>query len=276
MGSNYLTLNPALPMSACNAGVLVSRGKGIHPERVIDSYELILVRQGCLGIREEGRPFLVKPGQTLLLWPGRRHGGTMPYAPDLSFYWIHFRLRSVRCRKAIHGLRVPQSSTLTDPERLAVLFRLFLDDQESGELRPLTANLLVLLMLSEVAGGKRSGLVEDTPAMALANHAEAFVRTHFHEPITTATVAAALRCNPDYLGRICRKAWSHPLTTHLHERRVCQARVLLRDSRMNIKEIADACGFGDVGYFRRIFKRYEGILPLAYRRLFVRMHVNTE
>jgi hypothetical protein len=91
-----LKLTVPLPLIACNAGLFVSRGKGAHVDRVIDSYELIYVRRGALAMQENAREFFLERGQTLLLWPGRRHKGIRPYPPDLSFYWIHFKLPPAR------------------------------------------------------------------------------------------------------------------------------------------------------------------------------------
>ncbi|MCL6614629.1 MAG: helix-turn-helix domain-containing protein, partial [Firmicutes bacterium] len=53
------------------------------------------------------------------------------------------------------------------------------------------------------------------------------------------------------------------------------ARTLLMDDTKNVEEIAFACGFNDPAYFRRIFKRKQGIAPSAYRRLYAKIHVNT-
>jgi AraC-like DNA-binding protein len=35
----------------------------------------------------------------------------------------------------------------------------------------------------------------------------------------------------------------------------------------NIGEVAEACGFLDVAYFSRIFKKITGVTPTAYRNL---------
>jgi len=90
--TDKLVLHLQPPLTACNAGLFISRGYGIHPDRVIDSYELIFVRKGRLDMQEHGRAFVIESGQTLVLWPGLRYGGTRPYPHDLSFYWIHFRI----------------------------------------------------------------------------------------------------------------------------------------------------------------------------------------
>ena len=73
MGGQVLHLDGRCRPVAANAGLFSARGAGIHPDRIIDSYELIFVRSGGLAMEEAGRALRVQPNQTLLLWPGRRH-----------------------------------------------------------------------------------------------------------------------------------------------------------------------------------------------------------
>ena len=40
--------------------------------------------------------------------------------------------------------------------------------------------------------------------------------------------------------------------------------------------IAQACGFSDPDYFRRIFRRHMRASPSVYREQFARVHVNTQ
>lgn len=272
-----LELNTGLPLRAENAGLFVSRGEGVHPNRVIGSHELIFVREGALGIREEERVFEVEAGQSLLLWPGRRHMGTRPYPPDLSFYWVHFVLGNKRSRGTDQVISVPQHATVSRPNHLSEIFRRFLDDQEEGRLRPVSASLLVMLMLCEVSGSEPAKNSLESGDAVLAGRADAYIRTHFHTPsLCTSVLAENLGCNPDYLGRVYRKAYERTPTQAIHWRRVRHARRMLIESDRNVEEIARACGFKDVRYFRRIFKRHEGLAPLAFRRLYAQMHVNTE
>src|SRR6202035_2181201 len=87
-----LLLSEGWKFEACNAGLFVSPAQGIHPERVIDSYDPILVRTGTLVLSEETTVFALEQGDTLILWPGRVHRGVAPYASNTSFYWVHFYL----------------------------------------------------------------------------------------------------------------------------------------------------------------------------------------
>ncbi len=276
MQSN-LALKITSPVQACNAGLFISQGQGIHADRIIDSNEVIFVRSGSLGMFEEQRRYTVNAGQALLLQQGRRHGGTEPYPAGLSFYWIHFRLRTaVSSTRAIHALRLPSLIAVSRPDRLTELFRYFLDDQETGCLTPVTADLMMMLILSEIAVVRPSPTAVDTAAAKLAGRADLFIRLHFIKPLTASTISAALRCNADYLGRVFQKAYGYTLTDAIHKQRHQKARSLLLDGVLSIKEIALACGFNDVGYFCRLFRRQEGFSPAAFRQLYAHMHVNVE
>lgn len=269
-----LSLDVTCPVKAQNAGLFISRGRGTHPTRTIDSHELIYVKEGELGIWEEDRSFLVEAGQALHLWPQRQHGGSRPVSPELKFYWIHFEIVGGGANSAA-AIEVPQISRVERPEKLESLFRYFLDEQESGCLAPYTANLLVTLMLIEVARSADQGPDKDCVNVAAAR-AHTYIRIHYDLPISPSKIAEALGYNPDYLGRIYRSVYGHTLTEAIHRRRVGVARRLLLDSDAPIQQIAQACGFSDSDYFRRIFRRYSEASPRAYRKQVARVHVNTE
>ena len=53
---------------------------------------------------------------------------------------------------------------------------------------------------------------------------------------------------------------------YLLAKRLSGAKEYLKYSRMSVGEIAERTGFETPSYFVRIFKRAEGISPLAFRR----------
>jgi len=91
-----------------------------------------------------------------------------------------------------------------------------------------------------------------------------------------ATIAAALRFNPDYLERVFRARARMSILDALHQKRIGAARALLHtEPGKNINEIAFECGYADPGYFRRMFKRNTGLTPREFRTLYARTHINT-
>lgn len=278
-----LILRAHFPIKTQNAGLFISRGSAMHPTRVIDSHELIFVKQGELDMWEGDQVFHVQAGQTLHLWPGRLHGSTKPMPLGLKFYWIHFEVEERNGGDGRNGddklapvIRIPQVACITQPERLDRLFRAFLDDQETGLLHPYAANMLTMLMLIEVVQSCHDEQPLDSDDLnVVATWAHTYIRINYDRPITTSSVAQALGYNADYLGRIYRQVYGCTLTEAIHQRRVGMACEYLLDSSLSIAQIAQKCGFTDPDYFRRIFKRHQQISPGTYRREYSHMHVNT-
>lgn len=265
---------PQCSVRAQNAGLFVSSGnEARHPTRIIDSHELILVRQGRLDMWEEEHTFTLEAGQTLHLWPGRRHGGIGNLPKGLEFYWIHFETDHVDQSDIVFSL--PQVQQLPRPDKLESLFRFFLDGQEVGDLEPCSANLITLLMLYEVAQAAQSQTAVSDKTNVLAERAKNYIHIHYDRNITPGKVAEALGYNPDYLGRVFYKVYHCTLTEAIHRRRVKKACEYLLDSDMTTEEIATACGFTDADYFRRIFRRYQHVTPIRYRNANARVHINT-
>ena len=275
---SQLTLLTNCQIHSQNAGLFVSRGRGRHPTRVLDSYELILVKQGQLDIWEAEQTFSLTAGQTLLLSPLQQHGGLGALPSDLAFYWIHFEAdATLRHDDRLAGQRlpIPQVNTLSRPEKLEALFRYFLDSQEAGDLRQEAANCLVTLMLLEVGLAARPAQADADKLSALAEMVRNFIWVHVGETTSAGDVARELGYNPDYLGRVYRGVYGRTITHTIHESRVARACQLLIDSDILIEDIALECGFSNADYFRRIFKRHKLITPFAFRKINSRLYVNT-
>lgn len=269
---NDLSIRCTLPIGAKNAGLFVSRGKGEHPDRVIGTHELIFVTKGALSIIEGNRSFYVREGESLILWPHRRHKAASPFEPDLRFYWLHFAFQA---QEGSDKLNIAQHIRIKRPDHLTSLFRRFLDDQEGHALTQFSANLLVMLMLSEVADSSHSDVASDESASVLASRVKTIIRMHYHEKLNTSVIAEMLHRNPDYLGRVFKTIYGLTITDAIHQYRLKQAREFLLESQYKVEEIALSCGYTDAGYFRRLFKRSEGISPKRFKRLHAKLHVNT-
>jgi AraC-like DNA-binding protein len=279
---NNFYLKTAFPLKAQNGGLFISRGEAMHPTRVLNNHELIFVKQGELDMWEGDQIFKLCAGQTLHLWPGRQHGSTKPMPLGLKFYWIHFELEDRNGKderrsgdEFAPAIKVPQVSQINQPERLERLFLMFLYDQESGLLNPDSANLLVILMLTEIAQSCEQKPQNQDDLNAVATWAHTYIRINYDHPITTSKVAEALGYNADYLGRIYRQIYGVTLTEAINRRRIKFACEYLLDSNLTIEQIALKCGFADPDYFRRVFRRYMQVPPGKYREEFSRVHVIT-
>ena len=270
-----LIVSDRLKFEPSNGGLFVSPGHGIHPERVIDSYELILVRTGTLVLGEQTTVFTLEQGDTLVLWPARVHRGIAPYAQNTSFYWIHFYTKTDIRSPICDGPSLPQHCRLPEPLRLTELFLRFLDDQEHHRLDKEYASTLVRLMLLEIALQIRPHFASEKRAQLLANQAQTLITRNFREPLSTSIIARKLNRNPDYLGRVYRQTYGCNPTEGIHRVRMKHAKNLLLLTCMNVDEIAVACGYEDADYFRRVFRRFFDMQPRRFRTLHMKQHLNS-
>ena len=269
-----LELSMSLPIKVQNGGLFISRGVGSHPARQLQSWEIIFVEKGTLTILEENTLFEVKAGECLLLWPNRRHVGVEDFPADLKFYWLHFELTTGNDTASTEPLlAIPQHTRVSEPQYIISLFRQFLREQENIH-RSMALELILLLILQQISAAASEHLAE-SPGNALAWKAQQMIHTQFHLPICASTLAKELHCNADYLGRVFRGAFRLTLTEALHRQRVRAAEKLLISDSLSLTEVAMKCGFNDVGYFRKIFRKHTSLTPAAWKRRYCKEHINS-
>ena len=81
-----------------------------------------------------------------------------------------------------------------------------------------------------------------------------------------ADVAPAVGMSAAYLGRLFKKQMNQSVAEYLVSVRIGNARRLLEETDLPIREISEQVGFQDITYFYRIFKNANGIPPAQYRR----------
>ncbi|MGY8661517.1 AraC family transcriptional regulator [Bradyrhizobium sp. UFLA05-109] len=93
----------------------------------------------------------------------------------------------------------------------------------------------------------------------------AVLKTRFHEPDFSAQkLAAAAGLSERYVNELLFEAGAS-FTARLNELRLRKAADLLARSEGRISDVAFACGFNDLSYFNRSFRRRFGLTPTAAR-----------
>ena len=73
-------------------------------------------------------------------------------------------------------------------------------------------------------------------------------------------------CSPTYLSQLFHRKTGVRLSTYINEKRLSNSKQLIKNTNMNISEIAFLCGYSDPGYFARVFKKQTGITPFEYKK----------
>lgn len=78
-------------------------------------------------------------------------------------------------------------------------------------------------------------------------------------------IARQLNHNASYLCALFSKDTGITLTGYIMAERIRRAQKLIADNDMRLSEVAEAVGYSDYNYFRRIFKRLVKMTPSEYR-----------
>jgi AraC family transcriptional regulator len=173
---------------------------------------------------------------------------------------------------AIPGLQVPKEWA-TEDRQLQQLQPLLLQTLES--LEPpgrLFADHILLAATAHIAttyGEMRRPAPRGSGALApwQVKRAKELLAANLAKEVSLRQVAEACGLSPAYFSRGFKIATRTTPHEWLQTCRVDRARDLMLDPRPSLAEIAIICGFADQSHFTRIFKRFTGLGPGAWRRL---------
>lgn len=93
----------------------------------------------------------------------------------------------------------------------------------------------------------------------------AYIREHLDQEMNRNTLAAVVYLNPDYLSHIFKNETGQSIINFIISERIAESKRLLSQTDLNIRDIAIACGFQNISYFSRQFKKATGMTPREFR-----------
>jgi AraC-like DNA-binding protein len=128
------------------------------------------------------------------------------------------------------------------------------------------ARSLLTLLLTDIA---RIAFRQDhsflLPSRTLLTQVFRFIDVHFRDAISLREVAAAVGHAPAYLTDLVRRETGRTVLEWIVERRMAEARYLLRETNQTIQQIAESVGYAHTGHFINQFKRLHGMTPSTWR-----------
>ncbi len=244
-----------------NGGMFLSEGTWIHPQRTIESDELIYVFRGKIYIKEENDSYVLETGDIFRLEHGKQHGGTEP-SHDVAFCWFHFLSTD-------ETEELPKRWHMDQTSRLDILCRQLLHCSERHDYPQEGLDYFLRLIFIELSLGKSR-----VPLSALVSKIREWIRVHAEQIITARTLAEQFGYNEDYINRIFKRSYPQGLKHYIDQARLDRIKHMLLLSEMPLKEIASSTGFSEYKYFLKFFTYHEGMTPTAYREAYFQKHTN--
>lgn len=119
-------------------------------------------------------------------------------------------------------------------------------------------NILVILFRKHI------GQKEDynkNKSVVMVKDGIKWIGKHFKEQITVDEVSEHAGYSKYYFSRCFKEVTGCTVNEYVNRVRINYAYKKLRDGSMSVGEVSEACGFSDISYFTKIFKKHTGLLP---------------
>ncbi|NQD95291.1 AraC family transcriptional regulator [Pseudomonas sp. CrR25] len=238
---------------------------------VHDGYAIAVLEAGAERYRYRGEEHLAAAGSIALLNPDEVHTGSRGSEQGWQYRVFYPQPRQFEALLAelelpLAGPPMFRGSVHHDADLVGALGRLhrLLEDGEADALQRQTQWREVMLQLLQ----RHARLPTPPPAgrePLAVTHAKELLSSRMTRPPSLEELAEAVNLSPFHFVRVFRRATGLPPHAWLKQRRLEQARGLLKADCRPL-EVALRLGFADQSHLSRQFKQAYGVGPGEYRR----------
>ena len=102
-------------------------------------------------------------------------------------------------------------------------------------------------------------------SVSVVEKAKEYINENFNKEISLDEVSKKVNISPYYFSKLFKDETGTNFIEYLTDIRINEAKKLLLDRNMSMKEICMAVGYSDPNYFSRTFKKNVGVTPTEYR-----------
>lgn len=118
---------------------------------------------------------------------------------------------------------------------------------------------------AQALGGGRPQEGEGLKAGQVAGAMREYIRANYMKEISMQDAARAMNYSEAYFCKLFKQCFDQNFTTYLTKYRIGEAKKLLMDPGISVKEAGARVGYFDSNYFAKVFKRMTGEIPSEFR-----------
>lgn len=275
---DYMALDISKPVFLFFIGEFSFDGNWEHPSNTHQAdFELILAEKGTLSVLVNDHPFILKPGDVLLVPPYAKVTGNGRMTQQINFYWLHFysdyKVVDSMDGQATDQLIFPSKFRIKDTNDILILLSELMNMELDRDSNQLPLNLLTTAILAKLNVEYRSKSTSSHQS-TLVSQALEWIRANISMDLSIQDVAQHFEVSNAYLTQQFKKDLNITPLQHLLGLKIQAAKVLLIKTNLPVYEISENSYFKNEKNFIRVFKKHTGITPSNYRRHFAYQHQN--
>ena len=208
--------------------------------------DLTFVVKGCLSYNINGEQVKIKSGDAILI----KQGSTRIREESAKVEYISFNFTGVE----FESLPLVFEDCISYETKL--IFSLCDEIVKSSALYEDKIDDLLSLLIKILRERKKS--LNENP---LVSTIKKYILENMQENITLSMIASQVGYSPNYCDTIFKKYEKISVINYLINQRIIEAKRLILEGVLPIKEVATSVGYSDYNYFSRIFKKKVGCSP---------------
>lgn len=248
-------------------GTLKSLEPHISRREKLESYLFFIVTEGSGTVTLNGSSRRLNAGDCVWINCLEPYSHESSRTQPWSLMWVHFhgcqapafyRLYTERDGPAVY------TPTALSPyiASLQTLYRL---QQQKDALTDLLSHRYLTDLIAQIF----SDTFQNDAGISVPQKfldVRSYIETHYAEKLTLDGLSAMFYVSKYHLLREYQRLFGVTVTNDITARRLSHAKSRLRFSSDSVETIALQSGFQTSSYFIKVFKRYESMTPLEYRR----------
>lgn len=240
-------------------------------------FEFVLVLEGCLVLSLDGSEMTLQKGDIALISGGVVHGGS---PKDCIYECVVLDILGLLdtnkvCRSMLDDLLSTDTVIVGKYQHGCEINRLADRMFEAMEKEYLGYELTVKGLLLQILGelvksrlysGSENTKTDYSKRTRQLKSSLRFIHTNYNRAVTLTELANEAGMSPKYFCRFFKEMVNRTPIDYLNFYRIERACQSLTSSEKSITEIALDCGFGDLSYFIKTFKKHKGLSPKQYQK----------
>lgn len=123
--------------------------------------------------------------------------------------------------------------------------------------------MLILHRVSRISVGQSLNHSPEDPRI---ERSKQYIANHILKKITLNELADVAGLNPVYFGMLFKKTTGYTVKEYINLLRIRKSKDLLDSGEYSVKETAYLCGYNDIYYFSKLFRKLTNLPPSSYRK----------
>ena len=249
-----------------NAVFSLERSSRISHLHWHEAIEFVYVLEGGLQFSLNSHTFTAKKGDLVIVNSAIVHSFA-PLDEGADYYFLvaddkFFRTNSLYSESTVFDFKVSTGEAIR-------LFDEIIRETEKGDEYSNISTLSVLMSLfiylnRHHSQGKEEAPLSEQKKITMVRNTLVYLQEHYKEKLTVEAIADALHFSKSYLSHSFKEITHISLISYINLLRCQNARALMLEGS-GVAEAAMECGFSEISYFTRVFKKTLGMLPSDVR-----------